>query len=217
MSDTITETTPTPNNMPGAAPAPANSPKSEPSAVASVGPTQSSQLTPDERIELDRLRAVHKEESKWENRSKANAKKLRELAVELGVDPTEFNPSDFDPKTEFNKLRDEVNSERAARIRAEIARIEQVDPAVLVGNTEAEMRSAAKRYKQTVETAVAAALTAAGKTPPSAAPASTVTSSEKIEGPKAITSRDELKKMSPQEILKAEKDGRLDQLLGRKR
>ncbi|OYN80480.1 hypothetical protein CG716_09875 [Mycolicibacterium sphagni] len=199
---------------PAAAPAaPAEPTKAEPKAPE-ASTTQSDQLTASERAELDRLRAVHKEEGKWENRSKANAKKLRDLAVELGVDPAEFNPSDFDPKAELGKLREDFNAERTARLRAEIARTEQVDPDVLTGNTEEEMRAAAQRHKTLVAKAVEDALAAAGKTPPSAAPASTVTSSERIEGPTQVT-REELKGMTPQQILAADKEGRLNQLKGK--
>lgn len=212
-------TGPTPNDMPGA---PATPAAPAPAAPAAPAPTPSSEVTAaqsgladEERAELARLRAVHKEEGKWENRSKANAKKLRDLAEELGLDPSEFNPSEFDPKAEFGKLRQEVAEEREARTRSEVARTEGVDPDILTGKTEDEMRAAAQRYKASVEAGVAKALEGKEKPPPSAAPASTVTSGGKIEGLTQITSRDELKKMTREQILAADKEGRLDQLKGK--
>jgi hypothetical protein len=227
MSETTTTTTPaTPNNMPGAAPAsetPSATPAAEPEKTAEPTKTPEATATPatagglnaEERAELERLRAVHKDESKWENRSKANAKKLRDLAAAAGLDVSELNLSEFDPKVEFEKLSKTVESEREARIRAEVAReFPDLDPADIHGSTEDEMRSSAQKQKDRIDEAVKKALEAVDASRPtsSAAPASTVTSSEKVTGPKQIESRAELAKMTPAEIVKADQEGRLNKL-----
>lgn len=221
MSETTTA--PTPNNMPGAPAAPAAAEPAKPAEPTETteqtppAETANSGLTADERAELERLRAVHKEESKWETRSKANAKKLRDLAESLGVPAAEFDPGDFDPKAEIGKLREDFTKSERARALSEVARTEGVDPDFIHGDTEDEMRASAQRHRAAVEAAVAAALEdKPAKPTTSAAPASTVTSADKIAGPAQITSRDDLKKMTPQQILAADKEGRLDTLKGKK-
>jgi hypothetical protein len=208
--------------MPGAAPeTPPAVPAAEPSKTPEKpttpeAPAATGTLTPDERTELEQLRTRNSQASKWENRSKANAKKLRDLAEAAGLDVSELNLSEFDPKVEFDKLRNDFESSERERTRSEVARTEGVDLEDVHGNTEEEMRASAQRIKARIEAAITKALEAADKTPPSAAPASTVTSDGKITGPVQITSQDELKKMTTQQILQAEKDGRLDQLLGKR-
>lgn len=172
------------------------------------------QFSPEDAAELARLRKIHADESKWEKRAKSNfedAEKLRNLIKDLGGDKT----AEFDPKAEFDKLRNEVQSERTERIRAEVARTEKVPPKYVLGATEEEMRSSAAEYRNDLQQFVEEAVKSAGKVP-AAAQAATVTSDGKIAGPEQITSRDQLNSMSPQEILKAQKEGRLDHLMGKK-
>lgn len=203
----------TPNDLPGAAPA-------DTASVDPVAPKDGA-LTPektgmsaDEVAELNRLRKIHADESKWEKRAKANfedAEKLRSLMKELGGDKA----AEFDPKAELDKLRNEVLSERTERIRADVARTEKVPPKYVLGSTEEEMRASAEEYRNDLQQLVEEAIKATGKTP-AAPPASTVTSDGKIAGPEQITSREQLNAMPPQEILKAQKEGRLDHLMGKK-
>lgn len=170
-------------------------------------------LTADERAELDRLRAVHKEERRWERRAKDNftdAEKFRALAKAFtGGDGAE----DFDPKAEFAKLRNELQSERLERIRAEVARVKNVDPRYVIGANQEEMTAAADSYLSDVEARVKAALQ--GVKAPATESTSTVKGGDRVEGPKQITSEAELKKLSPADQLKAYQEGRLDKLIGR--
>lgn len=217
MSETETPTAPTPNSMPGAGEppkpaAPAEPPKT-PDAPKATEQPKAPELSATERAELERLRAVHKDESKWENRSKANAKKLRELAELAGLDVAELNLSEFDPRAEFEKLSKTVESERQARIRAEVARdFPDLDPGDITGTTEDEMRSSAQGLTDRIAAAVKKIIEANAPSP-SAAPASTVTSSEKITGPTQLEQSD-LAKMSAAEIVKANQEGRLNKVKG---
>jgi hypothetical protein len=219
MSETIT-----PNSMPGAQPAEAakEPAKAEPTKAAEAKPpkpeTPAAQgLSADERAELERLRAVHKDERKHENRAKVNkdaAPKMRALAELLGIEPDQYGvlPDEFDPQAEFQKLRTEVDKERTERLRSEVARTEGVDLEDVHGNSEDEMRESAKRYKAKVEAAIEAALKGRAT---AAVPASEVTSNGKVAGPTQIKSQDELKNMSPKEIMAADAEGRLDFLKGK--
>lgn len=169
-------------------------------------------LSTEERTELARLRDVHKDEQKWRREATKNfadAQKLRNLIEQVGGDSKE---SEFDPQKEFQRLRDEVAQERTARVREAVARTEEVSPDILIGDTEEQMRGSATRHKAEVDAAVQKAMS--GRKP-AAAPAGDVTSNGKVVGPNQIQSRDELKKMSPAEIVAAQKDGRLDHLMGK--
>lgn len=213
------DTQPTPNSMPGAAQTADSTTKAEPSAPDAGKGTDkadapsAADLSPEERKELERYRAIHKDEKLWEKRAKQNfddAERWRKLFKQAGGDG---EAKEFDPQAEFQKLRDEVNAERTARIRAEVARTEGLDPEDFSGTTEEEMRASAQRFKAKVQAQVEAALAAAKK--PAAAPASEVTSNGKVDGPRQITSSDELKNMSPKDRVAAYKDGRLDALMGK--
>lgn len=185
-----------------------------PPAPTPTDTTSASDFGADERAELERLRAIHKEESRWEKRAKANyndAQKFRELIDALGG---ESKTPDFDPKSEFEKLRAEIEATNVERTRSEVARLKGVDPELLVGSTQEEMESAADRYLAAVEARVQAALKKA--TVPATESTSTVTSGDYVEGPKQITSEAELMKLTPQQQMAAYKEGRLDQLLGRR-
>lgn len=194
----------TPTDKPAATEAKTSTPTETPAGVAA-----------DERVELERLRAIHKDESKWEKRSKQNfddAEKYRQLMAQLGGDADKG----FDPQAAIADLNSKFESERTARIRADVARTEGVDPDDFTGSTEEEMRASAQRYKAKLQTQIDAAVEQAlkGRTP-AAASTSEVTANGKVQGPNQITSRDELRNMSPKEILAAKEEGRLDGLLGK--
>jgi hypothetical protein len=212
MSETIT-----PNIMPGATTdAPKEPGKPEPKApeakTTKVETPPEEGLSADERAELERLRAVHRDERKQEKRAKDNfddAERWRKMLQALGGE----TPADqFDPQAEFQRLREEVTNERTERIRAEVARTENVPPKYVRGTTEDEMRAAAAEYKADIESAIDAAVKGRA---PAAVPASEVTSNGKVAGPNQITSRDQLKNMTTQEITAAQKEGRLDYLMGK--
>lgn len=201
----------TPNVMPGATQAEPVA-AAEPQEVAPevAGPPDG--MSTEDRAELARLRDLHKDEQKWRREATKNfadAQKLRNLIEQVGGDSKE---SEFDPQKEFQRLRDEVAQERTARTRESVARTEEVSPEILIGDTEDQMRESAARYKAQVEAAVQKALS--GRKP-AAAPAGDVTSNGKVAGPNQIQSQDDLKNMSPQEIMTAQKEGRLDHLLGK--
>lgn len=165
-------------------------------------------LNDDERTELDRLRGVHKDEQKYRREATENhrdAEAYRKLLAGLGVDGKD--KKDFDPQAAIADLQSQFESEREARIRAEVARTEDVDPDVLQGKTEDEMRASAQRFKALVEAAVEKK---AKGVAPAAAPAGEVTSNQKVDGPKQIASRDQLKNMSRADIIEAHRNGRLD-------
>lgn len=167
-------------------------------------------LSAEDTAELARLRAVHKDEQKWEKRAKqdlADAERWRQLHQQVGGESKEF-----DPQAEFQTLRNEIERERTERLRSEVARTEEVDPDFVIGATEEQMRESAQRYKAKVEAAIEKALKGRAS---SAVPASEVTSNGKVAGPGQIKSQDELKTMSPQEILAAKNEGRLDHLMGK--
>lgn len=207
MSETETAT---PNIMPGAAtPAPVEA--VEPQEAAEETAT-TDELSAKDRAELARLRDLHKDEQKWRREATKNfadAQKLRNLIEQVGGDSKE---SEFDPQKEFQRLRDEVAQERTARVRESVARTEEVSPDILIGDTEEAMRESAARYKAQVDAAVQKALKGRA---PAAAPAGDVTSNGRVAGPSQITSQDELKNMSPKEILAADQEGRLDFLKGK--
>lgn len=172
-------------------------------------------LTADERNELERLRAIHKDEKKWESRAKANfddAQKYRALSDVFGEKEAN-SKGEFDAQAAIKAMRDELESERTERTRADVAREKGIDPVYATGKTREEMTAAADRYLDDVQKRIEAALTKA--TAPATESTSTVKSGDRVEGPKQITSEAELKKLPPAEQLAAYKDGRLNKLLGR--
>jgi hypothetical protein len=163
-------------------PTDAPKPTPKPSDLPKKSETDGKGLTAEERAELDRLRAIHADEKKWESRNKANLGKLRDLALELGVSREDFNPAEFDPRAEFNKLRAEIESERTERSRVEIAAAVGVPKELIQGKTADEMQASA--------TALLEWAKANGKAPDqkqSLPPASEVQGYEEIKGDKKVT------------------------------
>lgn len=220
MSETDTQQ-PNPSNMPGAQNAPKdgdrNDPAKIPPKIVDKADAENGGLTAEERNELERYRAIHKDEKLWETRAKANykdAEAFRNLSKLFGGE--DAGKQQFDPEAAFKQLTDDFTAERTARIRSEVARTEGVDLDDFTGDTEEEMRASAQRYKAKVQAKVDAALAAAGRKPASAAaPTNEVNSGGKVTAGEQITSREDLKVMSPKDRLDAYKEGRLDELLGR--
>lgn len=172
-------------------------------------------LTSDERTELDKLRAVHKDERRWERRAKENftdAEQFRELKKVLGGDSA---TEDFDPKAELDNLRQEIAKSNTERLRADVARVKGVDPTYVAGQSQEDMEAAADRYLADIESRVQAALQKANVTVSATESTSTVKSGDRVEGPKQITSEAELSKLPHAQQIAAYKDGRLDKMLGR--
>jgi hypothetical protein len=199
--------------MPGATPATPEAPAaSEGSRTPEKTPSQAERPaeSSEEKAELESLRAFRKEAQKWEQRAKSNfddAERWRQLSKTVGGEA-----KDFDPKSAFDALNAKVEAAEAARVRSEVARTEDVDPDIIIGSTEEQMRESALRFKAQVEAAIEKAMKGRAS---AAAPASEVTSNGKVAGPGQITSQDELKSMSPADRMAAYKDGRLDGLMGK--
>jgi len=171
-------------------------------------------LSPDKLAELNRT--LRDERNQWKREAreaKEQAESLRkqwdEMKTRLGVD----EKSEFDPKTAIETLQRQIESERTERLRADVARDLNVDPAFILGTTEDQMRETASKYLDDVNRRIEDAIKA--KNLPAAPPASTVTSDGKIAGPQQITSHAELKKLPTAERVKAYKDGRLNELMGK--
>ncbi|PKQ59728.1 hypothetical protein B5566_02480 [Mycobacterium sp. MHSD3] len=206
--------------MPGAQSAPKDGDRNDP---AKIPPTatdkagaESGGLNVDERNELERYRAIHKDEKLWETRAKSNykdAEAFRNLSKLFGGEGSE---KQFDPESAIKQLTEDFTAERTARLRSDVARTEGVDLEDFTGSTEEEMRASAQRFKAKLQAKIDAALEAADKKPASAAaPTTDVNSGGKVTAGEQIKSRDDLKTMSPKDRLDAYKDGRLDEMLGR--
>lgn len=148
------------------------------------------------------------EVAKWKALSKKNELRAKENADKAKA----FDEHEEANKSELQRLLDRAETaEKAAaqalvdKTRSDVAKETGVPVELLHGQTEEEMRSAA---------GVALAYKAANK-PPLAPPANIVTSDGKPTKVDQIRSRDDLKSMTPQQILAAEKAGRLDELMGK--
>lgn len=221
MPETVTTTTP--NDMPGAktegSPKAPTGTEKEPGKGTTATTTTTGGLDDAERAELERLRSVHKDEQKSRREATANhrdAEAYRNLAPALlkalGIEDGNA-PKDFDAKSAIADLTSKFETAERERIRSEVARTEGVNPRYVVGATEEEMRASAQEFKADLDAEVAKRTT---KTAPAAAPAGEVTSNEKVDGPKQITSRDQLKGMTPKQIVEAREKGQLDDLLSGK-
>lgn len=201
MSNTATTEapiSPTPADMPPVVAVETPTETSEPEAPADGA------LTPDEREELAKLRAIHKDEQKWERRAKENFEKAKRL------DELEMAKKSAEERliAERDAALATAEAERTERLREKISRETGVPPDRITGATEEDMRADA-------ESALAWAKEFAKKNSgPVGAPAAAVTGDGK--GPQAPTqlTQDDLKRMTPQQILDAEKSGRLDALKG---
>lgn len=204
---------PTPLDMPGAkqtAPQSDSTPAATEEARLEAKADTEAGLTSEERDELERLRNFRKQTRDWERTAKQNledAKRFRDLRDQLGGK----DEGEADPLAEVNKLRAEVESERRERIRERVARETGVPPTQITGTDEESMRESATQALSWAKEFVKQAGV------PLAAPASNVNSDGKPGDERAgqIKSRDELNNMSPHEITKAYKEGRLDVLMGK--
>ncbi|MCX8559778.1 hypothetical protein OS122_02545 [Mycolicibacterium mucogenicum] len=209
----MSESATTPNDMPGAAGANAetSSAAAESTSDNAAATAAAGGLDASERAELARLREVHKDEQKYRREATDNhrdAEAYRNLLGALGVKDGKEAKA-FDAQAAVTELNTRLESERIARLRSEVARTEGLEPEDFTGSTEEEMRASAQRFKARIE----AEVEKRAKAPASAAaPAAEVTSNGKVTGPQQITSRDQLKSMSAKEIVEAREAGLLDDL-----
>jgi hypothetical protein len=195
--------TATPNSMPGAI----TETPAEPEPATTPETVEAAPETPevDLAAEVAKWKEMARRNEKTAKSNAAAAKKLEELEAK---DRTETENAIKRAEAAEKAAEDE----RLARIRSEVARTEGVDPEDITGVDEDEMRASAARLKAKIEQAVQRALKGRA---PAAAPAGDVTSNGKVAGPSQIKSRDELKNMTSKEIMAAQKEGRLDHLMGK--
>ena len=207
MSDTVTET-PTdkpPTPLDAAQAAKPATPAEKPTETTESAPADdTSGVTASEREELAKLRAIHKDEQKWERRAKENFEKAKRLdEIELAKKSVEERLI-----AERDKALEDVEAERTERLREKISRETGVPPGTIFGKTEDDMRDSA-------ESALEWAKEFAAKNKgPVGAPAAAVTGDGKGPQVPAQLTQSDLKGMSSQAILQADKDGRLAQLKG---
>jgi hypothetical protein len=210
--------TPSPLDMPGAKAimnppvetmkAPATMP------VAPKSDTKAPESASTSAVDLDELQAKYKGVQeiarKFEQAAKENtadAERYRTLVQQISG-KSDAPP---DPMAAIQQLQTEIEQERTERVRERIARETGVPPSQIRGDDETSMKSSA-------DEALAWAQSMAKQSGvPMAAPAETVNSSTPAHqtGVQQIRSRDELKGMSSQEIMRAYNEGRLDYLQGK--
>ena len=196
-----TDTAPSPASMPAAINV---EPETPTEAVTSAGESDGT-LTADEREELAKLRAIHRDEQKWERRAKENFDKAKRL------DDLELAKKSVEERliAERDAALATAESERTERLREKISRETRVPPDRITGSTEDDMRESA-------ESALAWAKEFAKTTgTPLGAPPSVVTGDGKAPQGATQLTRTDLQKMTSQQILEADKQGRLDYLKGR--
>lgn len=180
-------------------------PPETPSAPeVSEAPAADAPLTAAEREELAKLRAIHRDEQKWERRAKENFEKAKRF------DELEMAKKSVEERliAERDEALKAAEVERTERLREKVSRETGVPPDRITGTTEEDMREDAER-------ALAWAKEFTKKTAgPVGAPAAAVTGDGKGPQAPAQLTRENLKSMSSQQILEADKAGRLDHLKG---
>jgi hypothetical protein len=152
----------------------------------------------------------------WENRAKTSqteakkfqtdAERYQQLQQQIsgGAPPNGTPP---DPLVEVNKLREELTAERTERLRESIASTTGVPAAQIQGDSEESMRASATK---SLEWAQDLLQRVTGT--PLTAPVSTVNGDGVPGSRTGQLSRADLKNMKPHEIMKADRDGKLDDI-----
>lgn len=151
------------------------------------------------------------EARKWEQRAKENFEKLKPLEkLAKALDGDEGESSKADPvaalEDRLSKHEQELAQERSARWRAEIAHEKGLTPQQaqrLQGSTREELAADADALKELFPASEPKKFQGSGDGGARAG----------SEGPSQLT-REDLKRMSPSEIVKAKSEGRLADLLG---
>lgn len=183
----------------------ASSAKTEPKQPVEAAP-KGDAITADERTELEKLRAIHADEKKWEKRAKENfdaRKQLDNLVKALGGGDGTPDAAP-DPLAEIAKLRAELASKDTEATRERIARETGVPPSQVTGADAEAMQASANSALEWAKQFAAAA----GR--PNAAPASSVTSNQATHdnGVKQL-SKSDLQGMSSAQIMEAYRNGQL--------
>lgn len=155
------------------------------------------------------------EVAKWKELSRKNEQRAKENSEKA----KKFDEIEDANKTEMERLKERAEAaekaaaeERIERLRATKAATSGVSIDLIPVGTEEQMDAAIAAAIAFKDAAVAEATK---RKPSPAAPAEIVTSAHDSTQAKQITSREELKSMSPAEILAAQKEGRLDELMGK--
>lgn len=209
MSETITPDQTT--EVTPAAPA-ANAAPAAPTPAPAPEPTKPTEpATPEPATGPDLAAEV----AKWKELSRKNEQRAKENSEKA----KKFDEIEEANKTELERLQSRLaEAEKAAaeekveRLRATKAATSGVSIDLIPAGTEEQMDAAIAAAIAFKDAAVAEATR---QKPSPAAPAEIVTAANGSTKVAQITSRDELKSMSPAEIIAAQKEGRLDQLMGK--
>lgn len=194
---------PTPNSMPGAHVV-------KPEAVEPEGDSDEAGATISELERLTRalggeegLRNILQGERRWERRAKESLDKARKY------DEIEASKKTLEERliAERDEAQRKLAAERTERTRERVARETGVPPDQITGLDEDAMRESAEK-------ALAWANSLRKPTATLTPPASTVTGDGKPPAKPGQLTRADLKNMTPQEIIAADREGRLDSLKG---
>lgn len=165
--------------------------------------------------ELERLRAIHKEERKWEriakqNRDKAQMWDQNQDKVRQWDDLEAKNRSELEnAQARIAELEARDREYAMKELRSKVAEEVGVPARYAVGGTEDEMREAAQQYKADRERELEEELRRRGVNP--AAPASTVTANGNPTKTPQLD-RSALQGMSTKQIMEAYREGKLDDI-----
>lgn len=146
------------------------------------------------------------EARKWKELSRKNESRMKENAEKARL----YDEAQEQGKSELQKAQEaaakaeaRAAAMEAEAMRAKVAASTGVDADLLSGSSEEELRASAERL-----------LAWRGAQVPKGAPATDAgVRGEEIRAAKQLT-RDDIKKMSPSEIIKARKDGQLNNIMG---
>ena len=146
------------------------------------------------------------EARKWKELSRKNESRMKENAEKARL----YDEAQEQGKSELQKAQEaaakaeaRAASMEAEAMRAKVAAATGVDADLLSGSSEEELRASAERL-----------LAWRGAQVPKGAPAADAgVRGDEIRAARQLT-RDDLKKMSPAEIIKARKDGQLNNIMG---
>lgn len=146
------------------------------------------------------------EARKWKELSRKNESRMKENAEKARL----YDEAQEQGKSELQKAQEaaakaeaRAAAMEAEALRAKVAAATGVDADLLSGSSEEELRASAERL-----------LAWRGAQVPKGAPATDAgVRGEEIRAARQLT-RDDLKKMSPSEIIKARKDGQLNNIMG---
>ncbi len=170
--------------------------------VAEVEPVVEQEPEKDLADEVEKWKAMSR---KNEARAKENESAAKRLAEIEEANKTELEKAIARAEAAEKAIQEREEADERARVAAEVATEFGIDAGVLRGATRDELEEHAKQIKSLIP-----------KTPKSPGDFASGDVGDPIAGPKQITSRDQLKNMTPAEIVAAQERGELAQLMGAK-